>query len=203
MIEISKLQIQKNYQRIFSGFSITIFPSAVICIHGENGIGKTSLLRAISGIGTFQGAIKYSGENILEMRETYYAVLAYLAHSHALDLELTVLENLRFYSKINKTENALESSLAVFELQPYKNIKIEELSQGFAKKVAFTRLLLSQKTVWLLDEPFANLDKVGKDRLIEMFRVRAMNKGIVIFTAQEKCSEDGIDNIYLRDYKDA
>ena len=202
MLSLDNLSIIQNNKQLFGNLGISILPGSIICIYGRNGVGKTSLLRAVAGIGNFNGVISYNDFDIKKVLLEYQTLVSYIGHQNALDYELSVIENLEFWAKIRNMEHAIAASFSLFELTPYEEIKISQLSQGWARKVELTKLLLTQSIIWVLDEPFANLDQKGKDRLIEMIKVRAMNSGIIIFTAQSPCIQDNIINLNLEDYLD-
>ena len=202
MLCLEKLSIAQNNHRLFNDLGITIFPGSMICIYGKNGIGKTSLLRAIAGIGNFNGTICYNEYDIKKNLSEYQTLVTYIGHQNALDYELSVIENLEFWAKLRHMEHAIAASFSLFEFASYMHTKILQLSHGWARKVELAKLLLTQTIIWILDEPFANLDKNGIDRLTEIMKVRCMNCGIVIFTAQLPCIQDNIINLNLEDYLD-
>ena len=202
MLCLERLSVIQNNGRLFQNLGITIFPGSMICVYGKNGVGKTSFLRAIAGIGNFNGTIHYNECDIMEILSEYQTIVTYVGHHNALDYELSVIENLEFWAKLRNMEHAIAASFSLFELTPYEDTKICHLSQGWARKVELTKLLLTQTIIWVLDEPFVNLDQKGVDRLIEIMNVRCMNSGIVIFTAQLPCIHDNVINLNLEDYLD-
>lgn len=203
ILSLENIAIAKNGRTLFQDLGLSILPGTALCVHGQNGIGKTSLLRAIANIGDFSGQIHYNGVNIFNIHEEYNGLIAYQGHHNALDLELTVFENLEFWAKLSNMEHAIGASFAVFNLSQHEETKILHLSQGWQKKVALTKLLLMQSTIWLLDEPFVNLDTDGVNLLINMIKVRCMNHGIVIFSSQIPLSGDDFINLSLNDYCNA
>jgi heme exporter protein A len=99
-------------------------------------------------------------------------------------------------------EQALDASLELFDLKKYLNKPLNQLSQGFKRKVELTKLLLTQSVLWFLDEPFANLDNIGQTNLFELMNTRTISNGIVIFTSQEPVFHDRFDivNVAIKEF---
>ena len=203
MLSFENITISQNNSIIINDFSLTIFQGTMVCIYGHNGIGKTSFLKALARVSRpSKGEIFYNSHNIKDALDEYQSFASYIGHHNALDDELTVLENLRFWAKIRNMEQALDASLELFDLKKYLNKPLNQLSQGFKRKVELTKLLLTQSVLWFLDEPFANLDNIGQTNLFELINTRTISNGIVIFTSQEPVFHDRFDivNVAIKDF---
>ena len=196
MLVFEDFTIIKNDTQLFEPLSLTISSGSIVCISGANGVGKTSLLKSMAGLISFRGGISYN-DWLLSRSNEYYSSIAYIGHRNSLDNELTVIQNLKFWANLSDMEYALEASLKTLNLSDIKNEKISTLSEGWAKRVELAKLLLRQSSLWLLDEPFVNLDVIGISTLKEMIRSRCSNHGMVIFTAQHKSTDTNVLNLNL------
>lgn len=198
MLSIAGLTYQRNGRLLFQDIGLTLFPGAILCINGKNGQGKTSLLRILAALSEpSSGEMCYNQCNIRKALDEYFSLVTYIAHKNSLDLELTVYENLLFWARLYHMEEGLEAAVAYFGLEPYLSSKVHELSIGWQRKVELAKLLLNQAVVWLLDEPFANLDPDGVKQVVEMIKTRCSHNGIVIFTGQESNSREDLNAINL------
>ena len=113
----------------------------------------------------------------------YHEHLAYLGHKNALIHELTARENLEYTFEGNRSINRTSSVLEAFGLNKYLDQYAEKLSNGQIRKVALSRILLSEKTLWILDEPVANLDTSGTQFLLAEMHAHLGQGGMLITTS--------------------
>lgn len=204
MLTINNITYNVNDKDLFKNLSFTIGERTILSIKGENGSGKTSLLNVIACVKLPQsGEILYSNVKIdYKTRNEYFSLINFIEHNDAINQDLTVYENMKFWSDIRDSEQSIDAALSFFDLEEYRNIECKKLSQGQKKKVSLTRLMLYQSKIWLLDEPFVNLDKNFKIKLRELIKVKADNLGVIIFTSHEDVKiEDSIE-ILLSDFSD-
>lgn len=187
MITIDQLSFKRNYNRILSNIGITLFPGACLNIIGNNGSGKSSLLKILAGIYPIKpNTIYHNGKDILQDLLEYKKQINYIGHKHGLKPELSVLDNLMFWASLSGWELALEAAMHTLGLTNLVDSAVYQLSAGWQKKVSLARLLLSPASIWLLDEPFSNLDIEGTDILKNMIIARLNHNGIVIITSHQK-----------------
>ena len=125
----------------------------------------------------------YNEVNIKDELIAYRSLLLYIGHENALIDGMTVEDNLLFWARMNNMELGLEATIHCFGLQKYLDMPVYMLSQGWQKKVSLARLLLSQAKIWLLDEPFANLDKNSVENLVNVILARCKQGGIAVVTS--------------------
>ena len=183
-LQINFLELYRNDDRIFSEISFDLSEGQHLLISGANGTGKTSLLRVICGLtAPTGGTILWNqlATNNIDCR--YYEHLAYLGHKNALIPELTARENLEYTFEGNQSMNRTSSVLEAFGLNKYLDQFAEKLSNGQIRKIALSRILLSEKTLWILDEPVANLDTSGTQFLLAEMQAHLDQGGMLITTS--------------------
>lgn len=183
-LQINFLELYRNDDRIFSEISFDLSEGQHLLISGANGTGKTSLLRVICGLTIPTGGTilwNQLATNNIDCR--YYEHLAYLGHKNALIPELTARENLEYTFEGNRSMNRTSSVLEAFGLNKYLDQFAEKLSNGQIRKTALSRVILSEKTLWILDEPVANLDTSGTQFLLAEMQAHLDQGGMLITTS--------------------
>ena len=183
-LQINFLELYRNDDRIFSEISFDLSEGQHLLISGANGTGKTSLLRVICGLTIpTGGTILWNQLATNNIDCHYYEHLAYLGHKNALIPELTARENLEYTFEGNQSMNRTSSVLEAFDLNNYLDQYAEKLSNGQIRKIALSRILLSEKTLWILDEPVANLDTSGTQFLLAEMQAHLDQGGMLITTS--------------------
>ncbi|MCS7485944.1 MULTISPECIES: cytochrome c biogenesis heme-transporting ATPase CcmA [Marinomonas] len=184
-LTISDLWIERAERDLCKGLSFSVQSGDVVRILGENGAGKSSLLKVIVGaLSPEEGRIAYSGEDVTLDRSILQQDALYIGHSVGVKQRLSVAENIRWYCP-DVCTNVLHEALKSLELIDYMDTPVKKLSAGQTRRVALARLWLSQKTLWLLDEPFASLDVKGVELLEERIQQHALAGGMVILTSHQ------------------
>ena len=183
-----ELACERSGRTLFRGLSLSLGGGELLRVSGENGSGKTSLLRILCGLlSPSAGDVRWHGEPIASLKEDYAAALVYLGHAPAVKDELTAEENLSITCALagqRPSDVAVEEALA--EMGAPLERPVRRMSQGQRRRVALARLLLSaEKPLWLLDEPFAALD-AGAVRLVERtVSAHLARGGAVILTTHQ------------------
>ncbi len=172
---------------IIDNLNLTLNEGEVIIITGKNGVGKTTLLRLMSGILPIKsGSITFNGESIEESGNEYKHSMAYLGHNSGFYDELTVGQNLEFWAGLRDSYELILPSVYFFGLVEVIDKLYAKLSAGWKKRVAFARMMISDATIWLLDEPFINLDTSMQELVSKLLQTRAQQNGIVVITTHIK-----------------
>ena len=152
-----KLCISKSYgeNKVFENFALEIPEGEILCVLGESGCGKTTLLNILSGLTEYEGSIVPVVQKA-----------ACVFQEARLIPNLTVEENLRYVGgRYAFTEEILQKT-ELFEL---KDKRPKELSGGEKQRASFARAFLVDAPLMLLDEPFSSLDTARKIRLVKVF----------------------------------
>ncbi|ASK78771.1 heme ABC exporter ATP-binding protein CcmA [Paraphotobacterium marinum] len=164
----------------------------ILKISGENGIGKTTLIRKIATLKSFtQNEIFWNGKDIFKDKSElsgYRKKISYLGHSIAIKKNLSVIENITLHNT-NACNSHINETLKVLELEDYVNYYSSQLSQGLKQRVALARVFLSNAKLYLLDEPFTALDKKIIQKVEDHIFDHLASNSIVIFISHANSSE--------------
>jgi len=200
MFSVSNLSCSRGDKRLFSGVSFTLQPGQWLHLEGDNGVGKTSLLRLACGLSALEdGEITWNHQAVVQNLEAFRADLAYLGHQLALKEDLTPLENLRADAAVAgrplKPEDAL-NALAQLGLRGREHLPVRVLSQGQKRRTALARLLVSSAKLWILDEPFVALDTAAQNALTQIINGHLAHQGMVLLTSHQAVSLGGVGFSY-------
>lgn len=148
-------------------------------VRGGNGVGKTTLLRAIAGLTRARGgAIAVSGA--AEPEEA----LHYVGHLNGLKPTVSARAHVRYWAGLFGAADS-ERALERVGLERQEALPARVLSQGQARRLALSRLLIAPRPVWLLDEPAAGLDAQGRALLDALIASHRGDGGLVIAAVHE------------------
>ena len=163
---VERVHVWRGDRHVLKDVSLDLGASQLLHVSGPNGTGKTTLLRVVSGLlRPEQGTVSWFGRSISSVTGEYQAHLAYAAHEPALKGDLTALENLKFAVGLKRRVTAAElaASLERTGVAACADLPARVLSAGQRRRVAMARVLAMRASLWLLDEPFTNLDSAGSE----------------------------------------
>ena len=192
LLSLDNVSLTRQDKKIINKYSLDINQKQKINIYGENGSGKTSLLKMIAGITQpTEGEIDY--DRLFDMNNDIF----YIGHKYGLKSELTVYQNLQYTLNFsnNNGHSTIESELEDYSMKRYMNTQVRNLSHGQKKVVSLVQLTLISNRLWILDEPFTGLDESKINLLLTKMDKHVDSMGTVIITSHD--IKDNFDNIKL------
>ena len=186
---VNNLSCQRGYKLLFENLSFELNSGEVLKVSGPNGSGKTSLMKILAGLSSFEtGSIDYDDTKINS--ERYNLDFLYLGHLAALSPELSCLENLKYTMRLGNDNLDLDFSDALKKvgLEKFENELVGKLSAGQKKRIALSLLFITQSKVWLLDEPFSALDSKAIKIIETRVEDHCNSGGICILTTHQECN---------------
>ncbi len=156
-------------------------------VRGTNGSGKTSLLRVLAGFNRAEtGSLSFRfGSEDWSNGPAQFGV-GWLGHQNGLSEELNPVENLRFWLNSNQDQADVERVLAQVDMTDLQLQPVHTLSAGQRRRLGLARLLLGNHSLWLIDEPGANLDKNGSALVEALLEQHIKSAGCAIIASHEK-----------------
>jgi heme exporter protein A len=165
---------------LFEDIHSQVSSGQLLRISGDNGAGKSTLLKMIVGLLEIEaGDIRWNDQPI-DDSDSFQADLSYVGHKDGLKGERTAIENLAFYQQLyQQYEQNLDQLLFDFNLLQQAEILAKHLSFGQRRRLALLRLAISNRPLWVVDEPFTGID-VNARVLIEGLFTRHLDAGGII-----------------------
>ena len=201
MLLTKNISLFRDGNRIFENINLSLGSGKIIGLKGKNGSGKTSLIKTILCIlEPTSGSLFWKGKNIEKNLYDFYNNVTYIADRTSSLKQLTVTENIKiwkniFISKINDAQ--IEKILQTLKLDNYKNKKTNILSLGETKKLELIRLIIENKKIWILDEPFTNLDTEAVDVIKQTFEDHRKKEGSIIFSSHQSVQINTTEDLLL------
>ena len=190
MMEVVDLMCVRGTRRLFQNLSFAQSAGELLYVHGPNGSGKTTLLRTLCGLALPEsGEVRWRGQNIRGLGEEYYSEMSYVGHLNGVKDELTAFENLQMAGRLSGVENCDElavQALQRLELSACAELPGKVLSQGQKRRVALARLLMVQRTLWIMDEPFNALDIKAVAMIQDILIEHLDNGGMAVLTTHQE-----------------
>ncbi len=168
-LHIDDLTVARGGVAVLVGVSFDARPGTATLVRGPNGAGKTTLLRTLAGLQPpLAGGIRPSPESI-----------AYASHADGLKATLTVRENLLFWAKVHGHSN-IAGAIAAFDLARLEDRPAGTLSAGQKRRLGLARLCVTERPIWLLDEPTVSLDVASVDLFAGVVRSHLARGGSAV-----------------------
>ncbi len=181
ILQVHPLTLKRGDRHLFRDLEFSLQPGSVAVVRGANGAGKTTLLRALAGlVQPAAGKAQVFGADVNHLAPDLRRRMLYLGHADGLKQDLSVGENLRFWSEVDRGEPAtVESMLAMLAevgLAGRVDQLVRHLSAGQRRRTVLARMINSPADLWLLDEPLTNLDELGRE-LVQRWLLAHLARG--------------------------
>ncbi len=188
MLSVSNLSFERYFERVFEPISFDLSAGSLLLVTGSNGCGKTTLLRLLAGL------LEPSEGEIHRHEQPLYA-----GHNPAIKDDLSVEENIRFWMRFMGTRKSnlgnglCQQVIKEIGLTPVALQEGRTLSAGQRKRCSLARLLFCDEALWLLDEPYSNLDREGIEMLDRILRTHLDAGGACIMTTHGSLRPEGFE----------
>lgn len=199
LLEARALSFYRQDEPVFAPLDFELCAGELALIEGDNGSGKTTLLRMLAGllhIGA--GELHWRGEPL--QRDDCAGEILFLGHQLGLKADLSPRENLHIAAGLHgcREHVSVASALTDIGLRGYEDEPVRRLSAGQKKRAALARLLLLPATLWLLDEPYANLDRIGIALVNDLLETHTAAGGAALVTSHGTVSFHGGEPRHIR-----
>jgi heme exporter protein A len=184
LLEARALSFYRQDEPVFGPLDFRLHAGEVALVEGDNGSGKTTLLRILAGLLHIdEGELHWRDKPW--RREEHLGDTLFLGHHLGLKSDLSAHENLKVAAGLYGTRDGrhVEDALLDVGLAGYEDEPVRRLSAGQKKRAALARLLLLPATLWLLDEPYANLDRTGIELVNRLLTEHAARGGAALVTS--------------------
>ena len=183
LLEVRELAFARRDEPVFGPLNFDLESGEIGLVEGDNGSGKTTLLRILAGLlHASSGTVRVDGLAAGDPAAAGTALL--LGHQLGLKADLSVRENLATAAGLygRRERCGLDDTLVEVGLEGYADVPVRQLSAGQKKRAALARLRLLPARLWLLDEPFANLDRAGIALVNRLLDVQVASGGAALVT---------------------
>jgi heme ABC exporter, ATP-binding protein CcmA len=193
-LEVSGLACGHGDVVLASGLTFSVPGGTALALRGANGVGKSTLLLTLAGLlPPLQGSIALAGYDPEDGPAFHHC-----GHRNAVRPRLSVLQTLDFWAAINgRTGLSPTSALDRLGLGAIAGLDAGYLSAGQQRRLALARLLVSQRPVWLLDEPLAALDAEGQGLVVTLLAEHLDAGGLAVIATHDDLALKGLVTLTL------
>lgn len=191
-LEAVALACERDWRLLFERLDLRLDRGDMLQIAGPNGSGKTSLLRLLCGLmQPTAGEVLLKGAPLQAQLGELARNLLWIGHAAGIKGLLTAEENLSWLCALHQPaeREAIWQALANVGLRGFEDVPCHTLSAGQQRRVALARLYLAPPPLWVLDEPFTALDKLGVAQLEAHLAQHCEAGGLVVLTTHHSLAQ--------------
>lgn len=184
LLTAHRLTFSRNDEPVFGPLDFSLDRGETVLVEGDNGSGKTTLLRVLAGtLPPGDGEIRFDGRPA--SRDSRSGRLLWLGHRSGMHAALSARENLSFMAGLYGARQGATPFTVMQRvgIAAWLDEPLGTLSAGQKKRVGLARLLLLPGAIWLLDEPYANLDRHGIDLVNALIAEHCADGGAALVTS--------------------
>lgn len=183
------LQCIRGNQTLFENVNLQLDAGQWLYLQGENGAGKTSLLRILAGLSLpAEGEVLWQNTPIAQQRSQYHQDLLYIGHHAGLKEDLTLTENLQALCRMDGlrvSDADIRDALNRMGLAKRQYLPARVLSAGQKRRGLLARTLLRPAKLWILDEPFNALDINAVADVQDLLKAHLASGGLLVLTSHQ------------------
>ncbi len=161
----------------------------IVSIQGENGVGKSTWLRVLSGLLPYSGDVRWAGEQQDLTSESWREKILFVGGEGHYDADSSLKSILAIQLLfMGSSKHSPEEISQKLQLCKHLTTPWRLLSSGQKKRVMLAPVITSTRALWLLDEPYANLDNSAKTWLSNAMIEQAKKGGVILFTGHDKAT---------------
>lgn len=189
---LSGVSVARGGRCVLADVALAVQPGEVVLLKGANGSGKTSLLRAVAGLGPLHGVIAPA------KAEERRRQIIYCGHVDGVKAGLTSSETLAFWSKLyGAPKQRAAQAVEALGLAGLERRRAGSLSAGQKRRLGLARLVIAGKPIWLLDEPTASIDAASVDRVVALIASHAVRGGGALIATHDRLSIAGARSVAI------
>lgn len=181
-------EISKNYgeNRVLDRVTFTVDRGETVVLTGESGCGKTTLLRIIAGVESYNsGRLYLDGQEVTDDLAPHRRNIAMVFQEATLWNHLSVYGNITYGMK-KKDRQLVQKIASGLKIQELLDRYPAEISGGQAKRVSLARAFASDRDILLLDEPLSNLDNETRESVLDMILETYASKKTILYVTHDR-----------------
>jgi len=201
MLDLKDVTLSYRKKTILRDVNISAKPGEIIGLLGMNGSGKSTLLSAMAGVKKpAAGSILLHGKTYADDPKQYNSAIGYVTQENALIDELSAMDNLRLWTAMDKAailDTLQNTNLSILGVHTYITLPVNSMSGGMKKRLSIATVLINKPGILLLDEPFAALDLVAKQDILNFLFAFRAGGGLAVVASHDEKIFDFCNEVFL------